>query len=165
VPGDRLVLADRTERVTQPGGADVPAADDRHRREDEQHFVDDYRIDADRNEAIQFVRDVDFVPARHLAHEFGEAKGENDEVDAAKAERRQSDDERKEETDDRGKSQTDGEIQADVRDGDCVHSHTDEGGGGQRNIASRARKDRPGRRQGDIGEVHDPRRDAVGRKT
>ena len=87
MPGDCLVLADRAERVTEPGRADIPAADDGDHRQDEQHFVDDYRIDADCNEAIQLVGDVDFVPARNLAHEFGKAEREDDEVNAAKAER------------------------------------------------------------------------------
>ena len=51
-----------------------------------------------------------------------------------------------------------------MREGHRVHSDADEGGGGQRNVAGRTRKERPGRRQGDIGEVHDARRHAVGRK-
>ena len=79
-----------------------------------------------------------FRTARQLAHEFGKAKREDDEVDAAKAERRKPDDERKEETDDRGKGQTDREVQADMGEGHRVHSDADEGSSGQRNVAGRA---------------------------
>jgi hypothetical protein len=99
MPRDRLVLSDRAG-VTEPGGR-IPAAGDRYRRQDEQHLVDDCQSMLI---VMAFSLLVMLISYQlDMAHEFGEAKSEDDEVDAAKAERRKPDDDAKK-TNDRGRA-------------------------------------------------------------
>ena len=152
VAGDGLVIADDVERQPQARTAGEPADQEDQDGQRQQLPEDLLRADVEEDVAAHRVRDLDLVPGDDLADELRQAEGEDDEEDAAQAQRRQSDDQRDRDADERcdGDDRVKRQRVGEHRHG--VGADAEEGGGGQRDVARRAGEHRP--RRGQQHELH-----------
>ena len=160
--GHRLVLADDAKRKAETRAGDQPADREHRDRETEQLPVDVVLGDIDEHVAAEHPRLVDLVPDHELADEFGEAEGEDDEMQAAEPQRGNADDHRHQRADRGGDQQHQRPCQhlAEHRHG--IGADAEERGGRQRHVTCRPGEQSPcGGKHGELQQA-DREREIIG---